>query len=172
MTIQEWGALGELIGGMAIIISLIYVGYQIRQSNNLAKAESMRDISDMSAYNQLMARNPDLGDLVAKGYRDFSSLSTSEQRTFHHVVSLLIDAADNVYRQYQYGYVRSESMENRITSIAMLVATPGAAQWWSTSKFVHASDFVTAIEQTTAEKNINSETFFANWPYYDVDVEK
>jgi len=25
MTIQDWGAIGELIGGMAIIISLIYV---------------------------------------------------------------------------------------------------------------------------------------------------
>ena len=110
MTIQEWGALGELIGGMAIIISLLYVGYQIRQSNNLAKAESMRDILDVSAYNQLMAQNPDLGDIVAKGYRDFSSLSPSEQRTFHHVLSLLMNHAENVFRQHQFGYTPYGSM--------------------------------------------------------------
>jgi hypothetical protein len=31
MTLQDWGALGELVGGVAIIVSLIYVGLQIRQ---------------------------------------------------------------------------------------------------------------------------------------------
>ena len=28
MTLMDWGALGELIGGVAIIVSLIYVGVQ------------------------------------------------------------------------------------------------------------------------------------------------
>ena len=32
MTLVEWGALGELIGGVAIIVSLIYVGVQIKDS--------------------------------------------------------------------------------------------------------------------------------------------
>jgi len=30
MTLLEWGAIGELIGGVAIIVSLIYVGLQIK----------------------------------------------------------------------------------------------------------------------------------------------
>ena len=29
MTLQEWGALGELIGGIGIIVSLIYVGADV-----------------------------------------------------------------------------------------------------------------------------------------------
>ena len=34
MTIIEWGAIGELLGGIAIIVSLIYVGIQIKHSTN------------------------------------------------------------------------------------------------------------------------------------------
>jgi hypothetical protein len=32
MTIQDLGALGEMAGGLAIIVSLIYVGLQIKQN--------------------------------------------------------------------------------------------------------------------------------------------
>ena len=32
MTLQDWGAIGEVIGGVAIIFSLIYVGIQVKQS--------------------------------------------------------------------------------------------------------------------------------------------
>lgn len=37
MTLFEWGALGELVGGVAIIVSLIYVGLQIKQNTNALK---------------------------------------------------------------------------------------------------------------------------------------
>jgi hypothetical protein len=33
MTIQELGSLGELVGGFAVIVSLIYLAVQIRQNN-------------------------------------------------------------------------------------------------------------------------------------------
>ena len=29
MSLQDWGAIGELLGGVAIIVSLLYVGLQI-----------------------------------------------------------------------------------------------------------------------------------------------
>ena len=46
----------EIAGGLAIIISLIYVGYQVRLSNRIARAENMRVILDLSLYD-----NYDLG---------------------------------------------------------------------------------------------------------------
>ena len=38
MDIMELGAIGELVGGVAVIASLIYVGFQVRQSNSVARA--------------------------------------------------------------------------------------------------------------------------------------
>lgn len=32
MTIQEMGAVGEIIGGVAVIFTLIYLAHQIRQA--------------------------------------------------------------------------------------------------------------------------------------------
>jgi len=32
MTIQDWGAIGELVGGVAVIVTLIYLALQVRQN--------------------------------------------------------------------------------------------------------------------------------------------
>ena len=47
MTIQDWGAVGEIIGGIAIIISLIYVGLQIRQNTKATKVATSQAFIDI-----------------------------------------------------------------------------------------------------------------------------
>ena len=42
MNIMELGAIGELVGGVAVIASLLYVGLQVRQSNLDGRAEAHR----------------------------------------------------------------------------------------------------------------------------------
>ena len=42
MDIMELGAIGELVGGVAVVGSLIYVGLQVRQSNRLAQADAVQ----------------------------------------------------------------------------------------------------------------------------------
>ena len=38
------GAIGDLIGGIAVIGSLVFVGLQVRQSNKISKSESLRGL--------------------------------------------------------------------------------------------------------------------------------
>ena len=32
MTIQDWGAIGEIVGGLAVIVTLGYLAFQLRQN--------------------------------------------------------------------------------------------------------------------------------------------
>jgi hypothetical protein len=43
------GALGEFIGGIAVVISLVYVGLQIRQNSNSVRAASQIAIKQLSS---------------------------------------------------------------------------------------------------------------------------
>lgn len=52
MTIQDWGALGEMIGGAAIIVSLIYVGVQLKQGNRETKAATLQATLDSEMFLQ------------------------------------------------------------------------------------------------------------------------
>ena len=69
MNIMELGAIGELVGGVAVIGSLIYVGLQVRQSNaqavranQIAKSESNRSLArDFNAIAMVLT---DMGRLI------------------------------------------------------------------------------------------------------------
>jgi len=46
MSLQDWGAIGELIGGVAIIVSLLYVGLQIKHGNRETRASTLQATLD------------------------------------------------------------------------------------------------------------------------------
>ncbi len=46
MSLQDWGAIGELLGGVAIIVSLLYVGLQIKHGNRETRANTLQATLD------------------------------------------------------------------------------------------------------------------------------
>ena len=38
------GAIGELVGGLIVVASLIFVGYQLRQTSMIERAKAQRDL--------------------------------------------------------------------------------------------------------------------------------
>ena len=46
MTLQDWGSIGELVGGVAVIASLVYVGFQVRQNTSAVRANSAQSFTD------------------------------------------------------------------------------------------------------------------------------
>ena len=67
MTLLEWGALGELIGGIAIIVSLIYVGRQLKQSNSMARSGVRQEIScEFNFWATSVTCSPGLAEALTK----------------------------------------------------------------------------------------------------------
>ena len=49
LTIQEWGAIGELAGAILLFVSLSYVGFQIQQTRKSMRAAAAQARSDSSS---------------------------------------------------------------------------------------------------------------------------
>ena len=46
MTIQDFGALGELVAAVAVVITLVYLTIQVRQGNTLARAQTRQSMME------------------------------------------------------------------------------------------------------------------------------
>ena len=46
MDINTAANIAEIAGGIAILVSLVYVGYQVRQSNRIASASALQSVLD------------------------------------------------------------------------------------------------------------------------------
>ncbi len=65
MDIMELGAIGELLGGVAVIASLIFVGPQVRGSNHLARAATELEVGRMNIDSYRLLAEGDADDFRA-----------------------------------------------------------------------------------------------------------
>ena len=74
MTILEWGAVGELVGGAAVIVTLIYLAFQLRQNTKSLEASALAGwLSARIAINEAVSRIG--GETLQRGMRDSRSLT-------------------------------------------------------------------------------------------------
>ena len=79
MTIQDWGAIGELVGAFAVLATLIYLSLQIKQSSKTQRAQTHQQMSSDRATNlRLIIENPELRTAIAKAAAG-ESLTEDEQ---------------------------------------------------------------------------------------------
>jgi hypothetical protein len=111
MTIQDWGALGEIIGAVAVVASLVYLAMQIRQNTQQIShsieatriASLERNIESANRMRELMIVNPGLAELFIDGAKDFDALSVADKLRFEFLLR-------NVFASFQGAYVRHRSI--------------------------------------------------------------
>ena len=83
MTLDQLGNIGELVGGIAVVASLIYVGVQLKQSAKVTRASVRQSIASRAGEAQfLVAQNDELLAVVTKLFRQ-EKLSPQEDARLH-----------------------------------------------------------------------------------------
>lgn len=68
---SEWAHAAEIVGGAAIIASLIFVGLEVRENTQVVKLTSDRAIDQQNlALNVSVANNANLADILVRGEKD------------------------------------------------------------------------------------------------------
>ena len=80
---QLLGNYGEFVGSIAVLATLIYLAFQIRQNNNLASGSAQREL--MTGFQDNLDRARSAPKLFQYGLRDFENLSNVDQLEFNCV---------------------------------------------------------------------------------------
>ena len=161
MDIMELGAIGELVGGIAVVGSLIYVGLQVRQSNQLNRAESVR--AYVRDYNALLAKltDPDFAELMRKASVDFNNLSRNDQLRAHGWLF------PHVMLGFGNFFVDREGAEPLSVladqSNAITISAPGFAQWWEVIGRAVPTDYKDRMARAEGQIEIGSFHEFLPW---------
>ncbi|NNL85874.1 MAG: hypothetical protein HKP27_09490 [Myxococcales bacterium] len=161
MDIMELGAIGELVGGLAVIASLIFVGLQVRQSNAVARDMSVRSIANEVGQIFLKTCDPQLVQVVRRAIRDFDGLTNNEKSVASGFLAALFVSAQTTFA------VRSSPRPSRMERItASWIASPGLQSWWTASKETYSAPFVNQIEKLAREGMAPIEEV---WPWFALD---
>ena len=138
MTIMELGALGEFLGSIAVLATLVYLSVQIRQntrsmgeSKKLALAQTYQMRSDALQMMLVQAADSEhIGPIISKltgaGYPEdigaLEQLSKVERQRFRLWQIAQETHWDNMFFQYQQGFIDEEyyqdSFRERVRRLA------------------------------------------------------
>ena len=128
MTLQDWGAIGEVVGALAVVVTLIYLAKQIGQNTHameearkLALAQTYQVRSDALQAMLVQAADSEfIGPIIIKltelGYPAdvdaLNALTEAERGRFRMWQIAQQTHWDNMHYQYQQGYLDREYYED------------------------------------------------------------
>jgi hypothetical protein len=94
MNWEAAGAIGEIIGSIAVLITLIYLATQIRQSNTaLAESTSASINASYASINSRISSDEEFAELFVRGRHDLQSLSPVELERFRAFVQDILNVS-------------------------------------------------------------------------------
>ena len=119
----------EWIGGVAIVVSLLLVAFEIRQNTNAIAAQAVFDLN-ASANGILMvtATDPEMSRLVDLGTANLDALNNDERARYRDYVWANLNLYESVWIHYQRGIVNDEEIESWRFDFCDYVAGDGVKQ--------------------------------------------
>jgi hypothetical protein len=127
------GNLGDFIGGIAVLVTLIYLALQIRQNTAALKTASRQSIAAGYRENNRLRLDPAAALAWTKGLTSFPDLSFEENNYFS---TLIIDEAlffQGAFALYESGQLEEATYGPYLAWFSSVVATPGGTVWWETT---------------------------------------
>jgi hypothetical protein len=153
MSIQDWGAIGELIGALAVVISLIYLAVQIRQNtrqisqtfelNRLASFE--RTVEAGNHIRELLILNPELAALFEKGIRRFDELDKIEKIRFDFLLRNMFSGFQGAFARHQIIGHDPERFEGTQRLMDSLLINRGVLSWLDFSEKDWSPEFAELV---------------------------
>ena len=134
MTIMELGALGEFVGAIAVVVTLIYLTLQLRQNTNAVEANTARvvteELQDMFA---LVASNQELAEILVKAAGG-SELQGAQRVRYYTYTHNFLRVYENAFLQFQSGVFDQAHWDGMTRMMIDYTSAAGFPTYWLNRK--------------------------------------
>ena len=155
MNWEAVGAVGEIVGAIAVVATLFYLAAQIRQNSKIVDENSRQlRLSTVDATLEAFARyrallsQPHIADIYVKGVQGTSELTEAEKLQFGIVLDEYLFSYWSVYRRVGESAYDESDWDAHLNALSQVLRQPGVAEWWAERKRSFPPAFVDSIEST------------------------
>ena len=147
MTLEDLGNVGEFVGAIGVVLSLLYLGVQIRQNTKSVRASTHHTTSVAGNAVQLAFAEAGVGELVLKAGRAYADLTPAERFRFTMLMRAFLSFQEDVYLQHREGLLPDGVWDSRARTIIEALAQPGTRDWWERNRHIYSSVFQRAVAE-------------------------
>ncbi len=135
MTIQDWGAIGEIVGGIAVVVTLIYLAAQIRQNTRAVRANTFQGVVDsLTSGIAEITRDAEVTRIWIVGLSQSEELSEFDRGRFRLLILMAVRKWENAFYQRSHSVVDPEMWSAWDTSYREVTLAPGFRRVWEMEK--------------------------------------
>ncbi len=158
MNCDAIGAIGEFVGGLAVVLTLVYIAFQVRQSSKQIDQYSRAlDASTFYAAGEgfnkwwaLIIQDEAVASLWQRGIAG-EALDSTDKLRFNSMAMMLFTSLENNFHQLQLGSISRNTLELGKLHWERFLLSPGGSAWWKRQgRGTFTPEFVDAIEALIA----------------------
>ena len=137
MNWEALGAIGEIVGALAVIATLIYLALQIRQNTAaLASSSFESGISQANDFRLKIADSEELSQIWFDGLSDPHSLSDNQLKRFRILVAAFLDVVSVSFLKRDLNLFSESVWKSAEATLTRVIVTPGGR--WYFENFTNA----------------------------------
>ena len=147
MRSDTWKDYFESVGIVAIVVSLVFVGYEVRQSTAVARSNAYNNFSSQffelvsnAALDERMSR---LISQVNRGAHP-GDFTPEEQASIRMYQGAAVRVWEGLFRSVQAGILNEDALDGAANG--MLINNEYFKSTWASTKHIYTSDFVAWFE--------------------------
>ena len=147
MSWTAFGAIGELLGALAVVVSLVYLSRQVRQNTDAVRTANAAAVQgNFQRLARVFYTDRELGALALKCMSG-DSLQRPEDRLAAWAYFFdLLKTAELAHRQYLRGDLDADLWEASLAFYRAYFETPGFRAYWEDRKSAFVPEFRAAME--------------------------
>jgi len=142
------GAVGELLGALGVIVSLLYLSNQLRGSIRQARLDAVRAVqTEIGAVLRSLGASPPLANAYARGVKGWDHLeSEGEMMMLSCTYISMLRSYEELIRYRDQGLVDEWAWSSVDSLMKSLMSSKGFADWWSIRGAWFSSEFQRHVE--------------------------
>ena len=142
MTSADISNIAQALAAVATVLSLLFVGVQIRQNTRATRAAAHHNVSNsLNELNLMFAGNGDVTKIWLTGMQDRKALSPEEKWRFDSVMRAYMHVCETMFVQAELGSGDDSIRLAEEDGIRTVMASPGSREWWDENPYGFCTEF-------------------------------
>jgi hypothetical protein len=152
--------IGELVAAIAVVISLLFVGFEVQQNNRIQKQVATRSLVRDWSDAYIAYQDPGLACLWVRLMTDNESLTLQESTQIEAVYLRIYKAHEEMHYQYQEGVIDESVWGGFAYTIAAEAAYQGFRDMWQGYRNTFSARFQKYMEELIAATPVDPDAYF------------
>jgi len=142
-------AMAEIVGTLAVVVSLWYLAIQIRSQYRESRIAAVHELNESFRSAITPFQNSEIASLFLRANKDFESLPEAERLQFISMVQGIMRVWEDAYHQYREKRLNDQMWSAMVVQFSGYLSLSGVQSVWLIRKMAYSEDFRTFVDSLT-----------------------